>query len=210
MKCIIFANGYYGDLERYRTVVQDADLVICADGGANYACKLDVIPSVVIGDMDSITEETQNYLDDCGVQFKKYPRRKDFTDLQLSLGVAEESGADLIIMLGTLGNRLDHTLANLFSCMETALRGKQVIHYGADCIIYLVTSELLLKGSQGDLVSVLALTEKAVGVTETGFEYPLCEALLEISKPYGVSNVMEGDQARIKVRGGTLAVFHYR
>jgi thiamine pyrophosphokinase len=210
MKCIIFANGYYGDLERYREIVQNADMIICADGGANYACKLGIIPSVVIGDMDSINQETRNFLSSCGVKFKKYPVHKDFTDLQLTLEVAEEAGADLIILLGTLGHRLDHTIGNLFSGMEMALKGKRVVHYGADCIIYLITSELLLKGNKGDTVSVITMTDKAVGVTELGMEYPLNDAVLESSKPHAVSNVMEEEHARITVREGVLAVFHYR
>lgn len=210
MKCIIFANGYYGELERYREIVRNADMIICADGGANYTCKLGAMPSVVIGDMDSINQETRSYLDKCGVKFKKYPAHKDFTDLQLTLEVAEEAGADLIILLGSLGNRLDHTMGNLFSCVEMALKGKKVVHYGPDCIIYLVTNELILKGSKGDIVSVITMTDKAVGVTEIGMEYPLHEALLESSKPYAVSNVMADDQARITVREGVLAVFHYR
>lgn len=210
MKCIIFANGYYGELERYRDIAEGADMIICADGGANFACQLGIVPSMVIGDMDSITAEARQYLDKHEVQYKKYPVRKDFTDLQLTLEIAEQAGADSFILLGTLGNRLDHTLANLFSCMELALRGKTVIHYGSDCTIHMVTRELQLKGCKGDLVSVIALTDKAVGVTETGMEYPLCNALLESSKPYAVSNVMAEDEAGISLQQGILAVFHYR
>lgn len=210
MKCIIFANGCYGDLERYREIIKDANMIICADGGANYACKLGAIPSVVIGDMDSITDKTRNYLTELGVEFKKYPIHKDFTDLQLSLEMAEESGADIIVLLGTLGNRLDHTMANIFSGMEMALRGKNIVHYGSDCIIYLVTHELILKGSKGDLVSVITMSDRAVGVTETGMEYPLHDVVLENSKPFTVSNIMDKDEARITVREGVLAVFHYK
>jgi thiamine pyrophosphokinase len=210
MKCVIFANGYYGNLQRYQDIVQNADITICADGGANYAYRLGITPSLVIGDMDSIEPETRSQLDANGVKVKKYPVHKDFTDLQLALEAAEEAGADSIVLLGSLGNRLDHTIGNLFSGVDLARKGKNIVHYGPDCMVYLVTGELFLEGSKGDIVSVMTLTDQAVGVSEAGMEYPLNEAFLESSKPYAVSNVMEEEMARISVREGVLAVFHYR
>lgn len=208
MRSIIFANGEYGELAAYDDFFKNDDLIICADGGANYAFELGVIPAIIIGDMDSILPEVKEHFFNTKIEIKKYPRRKDFTDTQLALNVAEEAGANEIIMLGTLGKRLDHTLANLYSCLNIARRNIQVIHFSPDCQIYLVNNKLEINGRTGDTVTILTLTEKSSGVCLSGFEYPLDNAVLENSRPYTVSNVLAGDKGLIRVDEGVLAVFY--
>ena len=102
MKCLVLANGKYGTLEEYQGVIKGSDLIICADGGANYAYEMGLIPAYIVGDMDSIRPEVKEFFALQQVTVKKYPRSKDFTDTQLALALAEELGADEIVMLGTL------------------------------------------------------------------------------------------------------------
>lgn len=209
MKCILLANGEYGDLESYRSVLPGADCIICADGGANYAYQLGLKPDYIIGDMDSINPEISGFYAGRGAVVKKYPRSKDFTDTQLALSLAQQIGAREIMVLGSLGGRLDHTLSNLHAGMEAAEHGIQVVHYTPECIVYLLKGKMVLSGHKGDLVSVLPLTERAAGVYETGFEYPLDNVVLEMRNPFAVSNVMSGSTAEIRAKSGILLVFHY-
>ena len=139
----------------------------------------------------------------------KYPKRKDFTDTQLALSIAEEKGADEITFLGSLGGRLDHTLSNLYGCMDMVQKGNRIIHYHPDYQVYIINNSVELSGTPGDIVSVMSLTDTAKGVTEIGFEYPLHDVVFENSNPYGVSNIMATATATIQVYEGMLAVFHY-
>lgn len=210
MKCIVFSNGEYGALESYRSVLASAEIVLCADGGANYAYAMQVLPNIIIGDMDSIRPEVREYYEQRGVPMHKFPRRKDFTDTQLVLSVAASLHADEIIFIGSLGGRLDHTLSNLFAGMELASKGKKISHFHPDYTASLLyNGELELEGRAGDLVSVLALSEQARGVCEKGFEYPLDEVLLESKNPYAVSNVMSEPRSQVSVGEGTLLILHY-
>lgn len=209
MQCTIMTNGEYAAISRYRSVVDSSEMIICADGGANYAYQMNIVPDCIIGDLDSIHPHVLEHYTRLKVPVMKYPRHKDFTDTQLAISAAEEKGAGNIILLGSLGGRLDHTLSNLYSCLDMALKGHQIIHYHPDYQVYMVNSCLTLKGTAGDVVSVLALTDIAKGVTEIGFEYPLQDAVLESRNPFAVSNVMSGPTAVIRVQEGILAVFHY-
>jgi len=209
MKFMLLANGEYGDLEAYRSVISRQDCIICADGGANYAFQMGLQPGYIIGDMDSITPELARYYAGNGTVIKKYPRSKDFTDTQLALSLAQELGAKEITVLGSLGGRLDHTLSNLYAGVEAAERGIKLVHFTPQCMVYLLKGTMLLNGKRGDLVSVMALTERVSGVYETGFEYPLDDVVLEMRNPFAVSNVMTGDQAELRSQNGILAVFHY-
>lgn len=209
MKCVVLANGKYGPLSEYRSVICPDDTLLCADGGANYAYEMGVIPSYIVGDMDSIRPEVREFYTAHQVQFRKYPRRKDFTDTQLALSLAEELGADEVLFLGTLGKRLDHTLSNLYCGIELAMMGKKIVHYAPDCAVYLIAQSLTISGQKGDMVSVLPLSEEARGVCEKGFEYPLDNVVLEKKNPYAVSNILAKSQGEISVEEGVLAVFHY-
>ena len=48
------ANGDYEDLNWYRSRIDKFRIIVCADGGANWARKLGIVPDLIIGDMDSI------------------------------------------------------------------------------------------------------------------------------------------------------------
>lgn len=210
MRCIILANGEYGQhLEQYRKMIRDEDIIICADGGANYAHRMDLIPSCIIGDMDSILPDVRNDYLDKKVPVRKFPRCKDFTDTQLAISLALEMGTDEILLLGTLGKRLDHTLSNLYCSLEPVEKGLQVTHAAPDCIVYIINHSIEVNGKKGDLVSILPLTEKVTEVKTEGFEYPLPGVTLESGNPYAVSNVLLGEQGRISVSEGIIAVFHY-
>lgn len=209
MEFIIMANGQYGDIDFYKRKFSEADRIICADGGANYAYQLGWCPAAVVGDMDSILAEVRSHFAGLGVPFTLLSRRKDDTDTQAVLALAKEMGATEIVMLGTLGGRLDHTLSNLYSGISLLKKGIKISHIAPEVCIDLVNRELEIKGRKGDLVSIIALTDEARGVTIKGFEYPLQDVCLLKSDPYAVSNVMTGPKGTICVQEGILAVFHY-
>lgn len=209
MRCIIMANGQYGANAFYKRKFPEGDRIICADGGANYAYQLGWYPSAIVGDMDSILPEVREYFTSLGVPFTLLSCRKDETDTQAVLAMAQAMGATEIIMLGTLGGRLDHTLSNLYSGLDAIKQGIKITHISPAVRVDLVNREFAVKGQKGDLVSILALTDETQGVTIEGFEYPLQNVCLRKSDPYAVSNVMTGTNGTVFVREGILAVFHY-
>lgn len=209
MRCVVMANGEYGEIREYADIINKADFVFCADGGANYAYTAGIKPAAIIGDMDSINPEIKEYFAAQGVLLRKYPRRKDFTDTQLALALAEEKGAREIIFLGTLGGRLDHTLSNLYLGIEYVKKGIKIKHYGKGYVLYLTADEVYIDGKEGDIVSILVLSDIARGVWTEGLEYPLNDVDLEKGNPYAVSNVLSASKAFIKLRDGVLAVLHY-
>ena len=209
MKFIIMANGQYGDINYYASKFSGAESILCADGGANYAYQLGWRPAAIVGDMDSILPEIRNHFTQAGVPFTLLPRRKDVTDTQEVLALAKAMGATEIIMLGTLGGRLDHTLSNIYSGLDLIKQNIKISHISSEVSVYLVNKELEICGGKGDLVSILSLTGASRGVTISGFEYPLQNVCLEKGNPYAVSNVMTGSKGTVHLQEGVLAVFHY-
>ncbi|HHY79606.1 MAG TPA: thiamine diphosphokinase, partial [Thermoanaerobacter sp.] len=113
MKVLIISNGDIKDYNFYEKLLKDVDMVICADGGANHAYQMKIKPDLIIGDFDSIKEEILEFYENEGVRIEKFPPMKDETDTQLAMLKAIELGATDVTFIGVIGERFDHSYANL-------------------------------------------------------------------------------------------------
>ena len=59
MRAIIVANGEFVKPEPYPWELEQIDIIIAADGGIQHCRSLGLIPSIVIGDLDSTNFEEQ-------------------------------------------------------------------------------------------------------------------------------------------------------
>ncbi|MBP5427345.1 MAG: thiamine diphosphokinase [Clostridiales bacterium] len=206
MKGLIICGGRIKDKEFLRNYTKDVDFVICADRGGLYAKDMDIMPDLLLGDMDSIPgcilEEYKNKK----VDMTLYPSEKDMTDSEIAILRAVEMGADELIIMGALGSRLDHSLANI--CM---LKKLVDMHIKATIVdenneITLIDNELELKKDDEYMLSLLPLTPKVTGVTLKGLKYTLEDGTLEMGTSLGVSNEFEDDVAKITIKDGLLLV----
>ena len=209
MKCLIMANGEYGSLDWYRGQTERFDRVIGVDGGASRAIRLGIVPHWVIGDLDSLSVADKDALEEQGAVFCIYPPEKDYTDTQLALELAQKEGAGEIILWGGTGDRLDHTLSNLFSAARMAEQGIAIRFENPRVTIYLAHDRLVVPGQAGDTVSLIVLGDRAEGVTLQGFRYPLHNAALDGHWLCTLSNVIAEPNPSIQVASGVLAVFHH-
>ena len=209
MRAIIIAGGQTGD-QGWRRWVREDDWIIGADGGAARALAWGLRPGLVIGDMDSLPEEARAILESAGCRFIEHPRAKDQNDLELALVHAVQEGATAITVLGALGGRLDHALANILLLTLPALVGASVrIAEGDQQALLARGGETLeLEGARGDLVSLLPLGGDACGVTTWGLAWALQDDTLRFGSSRGVSNEMTSDRAGIQVGEGLLLVVH--
>lgn len=188
-----------------------ADLLIAVDGGAEALAKVGVVPSLLVGDMDSILPATRRALESQGVEVLLLPRAKDETDTEAALRLAVERGADDITVLGALGGpRLDHLVGNLLVLTSPWLEGVRVRMVDDQHEAFLVKGKAEFAGARGDLVSLLPLTPRVDEVRTEGLLYPLEGETLLQSTTRGVSNVMTGAQAQVSHGSGVLLLIHYR
>ena len=199
-RCVIFAAGtFYGLRER----PAPGDFVIAADAGYQTCLRVGVTPDLLLGDFDSmeIPADFSN--------IRRSPVEKDDTDTMLAIktGLAEGCG-EFYLYGGTGGKRLDHTLANLQSLLYLRRRGARGWLYDNDFVWTVIENESLTveKTVEWGLFSAFCLGDRAEGIDETGFQYPLRDAILTPEFPLGVSNHILESAATITVRRGALAV----
>jgi thiamine pyrophosphokinase len=206
-RCILIPSFVEGQITKLITPLA-TDLILCADSGLLHAIHAGLIPHAVIGDMDSLDEMgfDQSQLPK-NILWIKAPIKKNQTDTALCMEYALEHGCDEILIVGGLGGRLDHTLANLQNMVGFSHQGIKISLLDQTNHVHIITDQTLtLAPLPGYAVSVFSWTPVSTGVTLTGMAYPLTNATLTQDFPLGVSNEIIGVSATIQVRNGTLLV----
>ena len=199
-RCIIYTAYIKGNaLDAYVPLADD--FVLCADGGYTHALAANVKPDFVIGDGDSLFVDVPPEL------MLRVPAEKDDTDTMLCVRRAIEEGCTECIILGGIGGRLDHTLANIQTLAFAHEHGLSAKLCGPfDIVMLLGPGKLILDKRDGFSISLFCYTERCEGVFIEGVKYPLSNAALTQAFPLGVSNAFFAPQARISLRSGLLLV----
>ena len=209
MRAIIIAGGRSHETE-WQDWIRQGDWIIGANGGAARALDWGLKPNLVVGDMDSLSARHRVELEAQGCQFMVHPRAKDETDLELALTYAADQGAQEIVILGAMGGRLDHSLANVLLLALPTLEGIpiRIVDAGQEALVVRGGGEVVLNGLPGDVVSLLPLGGSVIGVTTAGLAWTLADEDLHIGHTRGVSNEMIATQARVEVARGCLLIVH--
>ncbi len=199
--CLVFCAGGFAGLLR---PPENGDLIIAADGGLAHLDALSIQPDVVLGDFDSLGYVPGNA--------HVFPVEKDDTDAMLALRYGLERGFRRFLLYGSLdGPRLDHTVANLQSLLFLAKHNATGSLIGLTQIATVVKNgSLFFPASAKGIISLFCVGKEAAGVTLTGLQYPLQNAVLTPDFPLGVSNHFLGVPATVTVTDGCLIVIYDR
>nr|WP_122013320.1 thiamine diphosphokinase [Maliibacterium massiliense] len=206
MKALLVVGGPDPGRALIQRQAQGAEMVICADRGAQYALGAGVTPQVLIGDMDSIAPDALASCQRAGTQIIQQRPDKDFTDTELALLHAEELGAQNIVLLGGLGGRIDHTLSNLRLLLPFARRNVRITMMDPASAIFVATRTVTWRAPVGTTVSMFPLSEGVKVLRTQGLAYPLSDKTLPMDTSLCVSNVMQEARALVDVRDGYLMI----
>lgn len=209
-RALIFANGELAHPRLAGSLARPEDVVIAADGGARHALALGLSPSIIIGDLDSLSEDEVRAFEARGVQILRAPRAKDETDLELALAHALRAAFSPILIVGAYGGRLDQSLGNL--AMLTAPEALQAEVRLEDGLTeaFFITGEALIHGAPGETVSLIPWGGIVEGVSTSGLLYPLHGETLYPSRTRGISNQMLSASAAVHLKNGLLLCVHIR
>lgn len=182
------------------------DKIIASDKGLEMLDKLKITPNYIIGDFDSIDEKIlDKYINNKNVEIRRLNPEKDYTDTHMALKLGEEIKSTKIVILGGLGTRTDHMLANIHILKEALENGIECKILDSRNEIQLINRKTTLKLNQNyKYISLIPLTTKVEGITLNGFKYPLSNATLEIGHSIGVSNEQLEESAIIDLKAGIL------
>jgi len=202
-KSIIIANGKSPNKKVVDYFSAKAfDTIICADGGANSARKIGIIPDFIIGDLDSIELSTLKYFENKStiIQIK----RQNDTDVEKCLKFAIKKGFKEVILLGLTGNRLDHTICNLGIVIKFFNQIK--IYLAAESsFLTPINKVTTFKSKIGETISIYAF-DKKTKISSVGLKYKLNKSSLPFGVKESTSNVSISNMVELNVSGGIVFV----
>lgn len=209
MKAVVFLNGEYKYSQEFIDNLFDEETVLlCADGGANYAYKYSKRPSYIIGDLDSIDNSVLEYFKTQGINIVKYNPEKDYTDFELILQKIDElekkNGFKYksINILGALGKRIDLTLSNLF-LMENY---PNITILSEDEEIFYKDESFSINNRKDYGFSIIPLDEIIEKLTLKGFKYETFDLDVERKISRLVSNIITSDKCKVTFKKGKMLV----
>ncbi len=211
MKAIVVLNGDIPRAEFIKRLAAGTKVVIAADGAAKKLLAMGIKPSTVVGDMDSLDKTTLKKIKGAGIKVVRLPVEKEFTDGSFAVEEAARQGASEISLLGVFGGlRLDHSVANLLMLCAKNLEDLTIAAMDERNSLTVVRKHLIVEGKRGEIISLIPLAGKVMGIYTNGLKYPLANGTLEIGSTKGISNVMTLNRASVKIKSGLLLVGHHK
>ena len=207
--------------------------LIAADRGLEFFLDYLILPDVVIGDFDSLSEDGKNFLEMQNedipyggmlewklqkgegkvVEVVRLRPEKDDSDTQSAMNYAIQNGAKEIVILGVTGNRVDHLMANFVLLILAQKQDTEVALADRYNYMKLIPSGTILKKAEqfGKYVSFFPLGGDVTGLTLEGFKYPLDKYhLTTADSGLTVSNEISEEYAKVTYESGTLLMIMSR
>lgn len=204
-KIAIIANGTIDDINFHKNLLKDVDIIICADGGAYNAKKMGIVPDYIIGDLDSASSSIIQFFKNEAEIIEDPDQYK--TDLEKALSLAESLNPCEILILGAIGDRIDHTIANIWclNYIKTDVKAQIIDEKNS---IELVENSMDITGDKDDIVSIIPLTDVS-GLTYKGMKWLLSNADAKYGW-FGISNRLSEKNAKVSLTKGKLLVIRVK
>jgi len=194
-KSILCLNGDLPNADFFKTDLP----IIAADGAANHLMQLGITPQMVIGDLDSIS---QDYLK---IIPSHYHYDQNLCDFEKSLQYLEENRLLPAMIVGINGGFLDHVLNNI----NLFLNSKCVLF--SPPLYGFALNEKENKSLALPLDTKISLfgIPNAI-ITTTGLKWNLYNDLLSFPGKNSCFNRTQEAEITLKVHSGALLVLIYR
>ena len=180
------------------------NLIIAVDKGLEALDLLNIEADYIIGDFDSIDT---NVLNKYNKNVIKLNPEKDFTDTHEGLKLAISLECEKGDIVGAIGTRIDHVLANINILKEPLEKNIKTRIIDENNQIFLINRSVKIKKDDNyKYLSIIPLTTTVEGITLKGLKYLLNNYILNLGQSIGVSNEQLKEEATIELKKGILIV----
>ena len=199
---IILANGDFPKTKRAVDLLSSDMFLLCCDGSAIEATAYGYFPDLIIGDMDSLTDELKDSYKDKIIEIDD----QNSSDLSKALKWARDNKVESVTLLGADGGGDDHYLGNLFLILENSYDFKLKIITNSGQFDLVNNKELSSYPNQR--VSIFC-TNKEAKVSSSGLKYELKD--YNFSNLYGATlNEATGKSFGVSCDDPNVSILVYR
>lgn len=164
---VVVANGEIPTHPLAMDAIKNARNIVCCDGAFHSLRELDILPTVIVGDGDSLSQEDARNFAHLFVP----DTSTEYNDLTKAFNYCRKQHWTEVLVLGATGLREDHALANLSILMnlEEDFHVIAVSNYG---VFTPITKTSSFDSYEGQPVSVFSFTPDTE-ITFLGLKYPV-------------------------------------
>lgn len=200
-KCVIVGGVKINNTDQIKKYIDETDFVIACDSGIESCKDIGVTPNLIVGDFDSHKKP------DTDIEIITLPTAKDDTDTMFATKEAVKRGFSEVVLLGVVGDRIDHTLANVYILsylQDEGVNGMIVDDFSEMLIISKNGQNISRISDNYSFFSLLCLEGKVEGVTIKNAKFPLENGIITPNHQYATSNeVLPGEVAEVSIEKGS-------
>jgi thiamine pyrophosphokinase len=207
--CVLFLHGRYQsrDFPFYRRLCRGR-VTVAVDGGYRFFRRANLVPDVLIGDLDSLGGLPRDL--DSRTRVIRYRPDKDRTDAHLAIDFCREERAREILIVQPSTGEPDQMLGNFLlpAVVSGPRTGRlpQVSLVGPDYVARLVSNgKWSISNAVGRRLSVLPLS-RAIRLTCRGTEYRADRVRLRRGHTMGLRNMISARRASVEIEGDALVL----
>jgi len=196
---VIVANGQFPTHPFPIDKLNKAISILACDGAADTLIGQDIVPNIIIGDIDSLSNENKLKYKDRIIEIVDQSQN----DLRKAINYARDNNINNITIIGATGKREDHTLGNIFSLLDYKdLKIKLLTDAGVFRCIY---KSQKLESFKGQQVSIFT-SDNTIKITSNKLKYNFNDNTIS-SLYIGTLNESISDFFEISISHGSLLIF---
>jgi len=201
----IFTYCTEEDLNAVLPQIREDDCIIGVDSGLDILFKQGVIPNLLIGDMDSVSDDVLKKLNEIQ-SIIKLETEKDDTDTEAAVEWCLSKGYTNLKIVNSMGGRFDHCLGIISHLEYIKSKGAKGRIISANQEIFIAESYEKLDYVSETVFSLCPLSEEVEAVETENCYYPLNKETLYRNRSRGISNIIKKSAAGIRHGKGDLLV----
>ncbi len=198
-RCIIIGGADINNYDYIKSSLRADDFFVFCDSGLKHMSNLQVRPNLIVGDFDSYDDPKLD------IETITLPTEKDDTDTFYAAKEMLKRGFDEFLLIGVIGARLDHSLANISILLYLTSLNKKASIIDDYSEMEIVSGTPVSIPDKYSFFSLINISGTANGITIKNAKYNLENATIGCEYQYGVSNeILPGKVSTVSVKDGCL------
>ena len=187
------------------SIESNFDEIIAVDSGVEHLFKLSLDPNTLIGDLDSISENSLDKVKKNGVDIIAFNSNKDQTDFELALNYLEGVENSIIYIIGGESGEIDHLLSIFLLIPSKSFFENIIWVYGDKKIIF--RQKLKLNIKKMSKFSIIPLSDLS-NLSIDGAEWNLENKNIQFGETTTLRNVANKDEINVNCDTGVFAFIY--
>jgi thiamine pyrophosphokinase len=187
------------------SIESNFDEIIAVDSGVEHLFKLSLDPNTLIGDLDSISENSLDKVKKNGGDIIAFNSNKDQTDFELALNYLEGVENSIIYIIGGESGEIDHLLSIFLLIPSKSFFENIIWVYGDKKIIF--RQKLKLNVKKMSKFSIIPLSDLS-NLSIDGAEWNLENKNIQFGETTTLRNVANKDEINVNCDTGVFAFIY--